>query len=124
MDSYFDDREIALSEAERLNDGGRHAGVRVLQEDYDDASNNSKYRVVYSKTLKSEHNQDWRVEAKRASTITAQRQLKNTTVRTGRRRPLTKTRGISLWLSLIIALIVIIAGVAALIGLQEFEKYL
>jgi hypothetical protein len=36
VESFFDDRALVLSEAERLYETGRHAGVRVLQENYDD----------------------------------------------------------------------------------------
>ena len=62
VDSYFDDREIALSEAERINGSGRHAGVRILQEDYNEASNETKSRVVFSKTVESDENQEARAQ--------------------------------------------------------------
>ena len=35
VDSYFVDRDVALSEAGRLDEAVRHLGVRVVEENYD-----------------------------------------------------------------------------------------
>ncbi len=123
VDSYFDDREIAMSEAERINGSGRHAGVRILQEDYDEASNKSKCRVVFSKTRQSDENQEWRVQAKRAS-MTRTSATKGGNARPSRRRSSPKRSNASLSIGLIVAFMVLIAGAAAMIGLQEIAKYL
>ena len=50
VDSYFDDRDMAISEAEGINESGRHSGVRVMQENFDENTNTSNYRVLFSKT--------------------------------------------------------------------------
>ena len=33
IDSVFDDRDLALFEATRMDESGRHAGVRVIEEE-------------------------------------------------------------------------------------------
>ena len=126
VDSYFDDREIAMSEAERLNGSGRYAGIRVMQEDFDEASNRSSCRVVFSKMRQSEANQDWREQAKRAP-MSRTGAHKDDTTRSTRRGRQTGARKISnarLYLGLVVGFIVLIAGVAAMIGLQEIAKYM
>ena len=124
VDSYFDDREIAMSEAERLNESGRHAGVRILQEDYDEASNSSKCRVVFSKTRLSDASQEWRVQAKRTSMAKNGASAEGGNAPPSRRRSLPKNSSTSLYIGLVVAFMVLIAGAAAMIGLQEIAKYL
>ena len=125
VDSYFDDREIALSEAERLNESGRHAGVRILQEDYDEASNRSKCRVVFSKTRLSDANHEWRVQANRAAMARDKGgSAKGGHARPSRRRSSAKGSSANFYIGLVVAFMVLIAGAAAMIGLQEIAKYL
>ncbi len=123
VDSYFDDREIAMSEAERLDVSGRHSGVRILREDFDEKSNKSKYRVVYSKTRQSDASQEWRVQAKRAS-MARTGAAQSSKARPNRRRSSPKRSNASLYIGLIVAFMVLIAGAAAMTGLQEIAKYL
>ena len=126
VDSYFDDREIAMSEAERLNGSGRYLGIRLMQEDYDESSNMSSCRVVYSKMRQSEANQEWRTQAKRASSsrTAAPRDDNFRPTRRGRPPTTKKSSNASLYVGLAIAFFVLIAGIAAMIGLQEIVKYL
>lgn len=122
-DSYFDDRDIALSEAERLNGSGKHAGVRLLQDDYDEQSNTSNCRVVFTKMRQSDGNQDWRVDSKRTS-MTRNSAKKEAPARQSRSRAKPKKSNASIYIGLAVAFIVLIAGAAAMIGLQEIAKYL
>ena len=124
VDSYFDDREIAVSEAERLNTSGRYAGVRILQEDYDDVSNKSTCRVVFSKMRQTDDNQSWRVGAKRASMARAGPDRSAAAARPRRSRSSPKSSNKSLYIGLVVAFLVLIAGAAAMIGLQEIAKHL
>jgi hypothetical protein len=47
IDSIFDDRDLAVFEAERMDVSGRYPGVRVVEEVYDEASNTTTSRTVY-----------------------------------------------------------------------------
>ena len=49
FDSYFDQRDLVLSEAARLDQTGRYMGVRVLEEHYDEDSQMSKYQTIFSR---------------------------------------------------------------------------
>lgn len=49
FDSYFDQRDLVLSEAARLDSSGRYMGVRVLEEHFDEDSQTSKYSTIFSR---------------------------------------------------------------------------
>lgn len=123
-DSCFDDRDIAMSEAERLDVTARHAGVRILQADYDEASNKSTCRVVFSKSRQSDASQDWRGEAKPASMALTSAANTDRASLPGLRRFSPKRGNASIYIGLAVAFIVFIAGAAAMIGFQEIAKYL
>jgi hypothetical protein len=47
IDSIFDDRELALFEARRVDEGSRHSGVRVIEENYDELSDLTTTRTIF-----------------------------------------------------------------------------
>ena len=47
IDSMFDDKALALYEARRMNDSGRYACVRVVEEYFDGVSGQTKLATVY-----------------------------------------------------------------------------
>jgi hypothetical protein len=67
FDSYFNDRDLVLSEAERIGFSGRYSGVRVLEETYHDETNKADCKVIFSRLSKiSGPNSDWRERAQRS----------------------------------------------------------
>jgi len=122
IDSYYDDRELALSEAERLDIGGRHNGVRVVEENYDETTNRSSYHVVFTK-MKRIGGDDWRAKAQRVSRRTGPAGAHATEARPRSRPPRGSSKsGANLYLMVILALVLLIGGVAAMIGLQEVAR--
>jgi hypothetical protein len=47
IDSVFDDRELAMLEAGRMDESGRYAGVRVIEEDFDELTQKTKIRTIF-----------------------------------------------------------------------------
>ncbi len=47
IDSIFDDRDLALFEARRVEEGNKYSGVRVIEENYDEASNRAPSRTIF-----------------------------------------------------------------------------
>ena len=47
IDSIYDDREIAIFEAQRLQATGRFAGIRVVEEKFDSEAGKSVIRTVF-----------------------------------------------------------------------------
>jgi hypothetical protein len=50
IDSVFDDKELAVYEAQRMEKGGRFSAVRVIQETYDEETQRTSIRTVYRTT--------------------------------------------------------------------------
>lgn len=46
-DSVYDDRTLAITQAERVNEGRRYVGIRVVEEIYDEATNMTKCRTLF-----------------------------------------------------------------------------
>ena len=47
VDSIFDDRELALHEARRAEASNRYAGIRVVEEVWDEATGKTNTRVIF-----------------------------------------------------------------------------
>ncbi len=47
IDSVFDDREIAIFEAQRVHDSGRFSAVRVVEERFDPATDKTRTKTVF-----------------------------------------------------------------------------
>ena len=54
IDSVFDDRDLALFEATRMDESGRHAGIRVVEEEFDELTQKTRMRTIY-RGSKAEH---------------------------------------------------------------------
>ena len=47
VDSVFDDKDLAIFEARRVEEGSRYAGVKVIEEYYDEASDLTTTRTLF-----------------------------------------------------------------------------
>lgn len=47
IDSVFDDRDLAMFEAQRMDESGRYTGIRVVEEIYVEATQETKTRTIY-----------------------------------------------------------------------------
>ena len=54
FDSYYDDRDLVLSEAERIDTAGRYLGVRVLEETFNEERESSSYKTIFSRLKKND----------------------------------------------------------------------
>ena len=46
IDSVFDDRDLALFEAQRMDESGRYTGIRVIEEIYVESTQETKTRTI------------------------------------------------------------------------------
>ena len=51
IDSVFDDRELAVFEAQRMESSKRYIGVRVIEETFDEATQHTATRTIYKGTM-------------------------------------------------------------------------
>ncbi len=49
IESVYDNKDVALQEAHRLLEGRRQTGVKVIEEKYDDATDKTMARIVFSR---------------------------------------------------------------------------
>lgn len=47
IDSVFDDRELALHEARKVDESGRYSSLRVIEENYDEVSDLTTTRTIF-----------------------------------------------------------------------------
>ena len=47
VDSVFDDRSLAIFEAQRMDGSGRFAAIRVIEEDFNEQSNRTTTRTIF-----------------------------------------------------------------------------
>jgi len=131
FDSYFDDREIALFEAERLHEYNRYSGIRVLEEQYHENSDTSDCTVIFSRLKKIENNSDSRTQATReghhisareAAKPVRRRKVKSrNSAGKGKARTRKSARSkspASVYKLMAMAMLILIAGVGALVGLR------
>jgi hypothetical protein len=50
IDSVFDDKELAVVEAQRMERSGRYSAIRVVEESFDEATERGNTRTVYRST--------------------------------------------------------------------------
>jgi hypothetical protein len=58
IDSIFDDKELALFEAKRMDGSGRFSGVRVVEEAFDESTNKTSARTIYRGTKATQSNKE------------------------------------------------------------------
>jgi hypothetical protein len=126
VDSIFDDRELALFEAKRITSGGRHLGVRVVEEDFTGRSKRSVVRTIFHSSRVADAKrqvQQQRQPEDRATMVLSRRPPKRAGASSGRARakrhePLNPYRLIG------ILVLVLGFGVAALMGLRVLQQSL
>ncbi len=57
IDSIFDDKELALFEAQRMDGSGRYLGVRVVEEAFDENDRKTSARTIFRGTKAAQSNE-------------------------------------------------------------------
>jgi hypothetical protein len=125
IDSIFDDRGLATLEARRMDETGRFSGLKVIEENYDDASGRTTSRTIY-RDQKTEDAKKARLDksrAQRAQVVDA-RQTKvefdhrRIAVRRAKQRRKATIR-MFIWF-----VVLVLVGLGGLIALQVFRESL
>jgi len=69
IDSVFDDKELAVVEAQRMERAGRYSAIRVVEESFDEATEKGNTRTVYRSTKVDRVNSESAERRKAPSTI-------------------------------------------------------
>jgi len=117
IDSVFDDRDLALFEARRVDEGNRYAGVRVIEEVYDEASDLTTTRTIF-RGSRADRNERARKAA--AASRNSARAARTTTREPARRaRPAAKPTTASFLVPVLVLSVLVVAALGALFGLQQ-----
>ena len=123
--SVFDDRDLAVFEAKRMDVPGRYSGVRMVEETFDEASNTTTSRTVFRGAKVVKANEE---TCRKASVVRHQiGQARETRkVQSAARKRQIKRRAVQKQSSPVrlIVILVLLAGfaVGALIGLSQLDK--
>ncbi len=123
IDSVFDDKELALFEAHRMDESGRYSGVRVVEEAFNDRDRKIRSRTIFrgTKVTKANENdlmarQDAEIDRRRKSARDAHR-------RRERQREEKKNAG-NPYRLISILLLLISLGLGALYALERLRNSL
>ena len=121
IDSVFDDRELALFEAKRVDAGSRYSGVRVIEENYDESSNLTTTRTIF-RGGNVDRMKEARNAAQTAPTKGAARRGAGSREMGGNKRPRRNQQTSNFLIPVLILSVLVLAGLAALFGLQELSR--
>ena len=121
IDSVFDDRDLALFEAQRMDESGRYTGIRVIEEIYVESTQETKTRTIFrgSKVEQANAEQLQKAKQTRANAAKAKKKPEGDVAQrkaaAKRRKVKKKSNPVRL---IVITLIIAIAAGGAMFGLQ------
>lgn len=129
IDSVFDDRELAIFDAERMYAGGRYSGIRVIEEIFDENTGETRTRTVF-KGAASDDNNAKSIKSqtgvhKNAMADRKQRTITKT-VRRKQTKKLAKQKQTQIGLLKILSILaaLVLGGIGILVGLRYFQDFL
>ena len=125
IDSVFDDRDLALFEASRMDSSSRYAGVRVIEENFDEDSRECKTRTIYrgarngptTPAPKNNAGQGARPGAAAKSTGKEQNRRK-------RAKNIKQKKKKGIGFSIMVLTLALFGAAAAIVGLRMLARYL
>jgi hypothetical protein len=120
IDSIFDDRELAMFEAKRIDSSNRFPGVRVVEEIFNEVQSKTTTRTIFRGGVGAEMPQPPPKKATERAKPAARGGARKGATSRGR-PPAKKKSGIAG--PLMICLVVIVLGAAAMFGLQYIPRF-
>lgn len=121
IEAIFDDRQLAIIDAERMDKAGRYSAVRVVEESHDDVTGKTANKIIFSSNKIDEHNKkatNLQAQVRREVGAARAKREEATRPRT-KRRPADKKSGPSLLLLGLLLLVILAGGIGAMIGLKQ-----
>ena len=127
IDSVFDDKELALFEAQRMDGSGRYPGVRVIEEAFDEQDTNFSARTIFRGTKASQtNNKDRKVKTQARQEAETDRRRKSARDAERRRVQLREARknAANPYRLISILLLLVALGLGALYALERLRNTL
>lgn len=121
IDSVFDDRELALFEARRVDEGSRYSGVRVIEENYDEASDLTTTRTIFRGGTADRQERARKAKTATTSRAAVRKGAGGREPSKGKQAKRGKKKSNPL-IPVLILTVLVIAGLAAMFGLQELSQ--
>lgn len=118
MDSVFDDRKYAIQEAQKMDQSTRYAGVRVIEENYNERTNEATSRTLFRGGAAKSDNAGTKVISTPQSAPRGGTEGESKGAYRGRH----EAKKTSFLVPVLILMIVVLGGLAALFGLQQFSS--
>lgn len=121
IEAIFDDRQLAIIDAERMDKAGRYSAVRVVEESHDDVSGKTSNKIIFSSSKLDEHNkQATNLQAAVRREVGAARAKREEAARPKTKRAAAqKKSGPSLVLLGLLLVVILAGGIGAMVGLQQ-----
>lgn len=120
MDSVYDDRQFAIEQGKRVEQSSRYSGVRVIEENYDDATNESTTRTLFRGGIAKGKKALNPVKGGTSRSAEPGGGTGREPVRKGGRNPAAKKT--NLLVPVLILMVVVLGGVIALLGLHHLSS--
>ena len=117
VDSVFDDRDLAIHEARKVQENGRYLGIRVIEENYDGASDLTTTRTIFRGKNAAANSKLSKSPAKKAARVAKRAGAKREPSGKPRARP-EKKNSTGFLVPVLILLLLVITGVAVMLGLH------
>ena len=118
IDSVFDDKELALFEARRMDDSSRYSGVRVIEENFNESSQETVTRTLFKGGRAQKQASPREQDANNGAKTPARRRGANGRKGKGK-RPVREQKKTGIAMPLVILSVIVIVGFAAMFGLQQ-----
>jgi len=117
VDSVFDDRELAVHEARKVEANGRYAAVRVIEETYDEASDLTTTRTIFRGKKKAAKSEAQKLTAKKSVGADHRAGAEREHNGKPRARP-TEKKSTSFAVPVLILLLLVMTGITVMLGLH------
>lgn len=118
FDSYYDNKDLVLSEAKRLDAAGRYLGVRVLEERFNEERQSSSYATIFSRLKKNDEIKGSPSQGARSGTTEAAASAAGERKSRRARKPKKKGGNVT-WL-LMGGIVMVVVGIGMILALREF----
>ncbi len=123
IDSVFDDKDLALFEAQRMDESGRYSGVRVVEEAIDNRNRRMKPRTVFRGTKVTQANEN-DLNARQEAEIERRRKSARDAERRRVQQRETKKNAANPYRLISVFLLLIALGLGALYALERLRNTL
>lgn len=117
IDSVFDDRELALHEARKVDESGRYSSLRVIEENYDETSDLTTTRTIF-RGGSAKKNAKKRREAPARKPVGSRYGEGTGEEPIRRSRNVSRKKKTNLLVPVLVLLVIVLAGVTAMLGMQ------